>query len=400
MNPAYDRLISICWDNCSSSNTLNVSAVRTFISEIENALNVSRLLEPQELALLQRLIAKNPLMQLHRDEAAGFLLRLAGVSSMDQLFSRFNISVSDVIRLVDAYPRNRAPYGNARRDKEYNDVFKNEYPYNNLSGFRRNDDFSVNAREAPLRDRRDPTVEGLDGKALVEDSTWYQRIKNSTISFLPTPFRSSQASVPDEHKPSHTFGVPYPYIKREEVVSNAHASASNAHTSASEMAGLREKIRLLEDKLMRYETDVRSSGWSSSSRRAEEMKRALAEHDAHIDRLEQTKYNRSQRSHKGLGGWSQSRLVLFVNALRSKRFSSLWYSNPIMNLVALFLLTIVILNLLKFFYFLILVFYHNRALSDYIDESFEDDVKITVSWVQELPWLEYTIYQFKEWAGY
>lgn len=395
MNPSYDRLISICWNNCSSSNTLSVSSVQTFISEIENFLNISHLLEPQETALLQRLIAKNPLMQLHRDEASDFLLRLVDVSSMDQLFSRSNVSVSDVMRLVDVYPRDRASYG-IRSDKGYNDVFKKENPYNS-SDFYKRSDFSVRNgnREAPLRDVRDSVVDTHSPKSLVEDSTWYQRIKNSTISFLPGSFLGNHPNIPSEQKSSQSYVETKPYIKRDEpIVSNR-----NVDTTSCEIVSLREKIRMLEEKLMRYETQYRSTGWSTSSQ-AEEMKKAIAEHDSHIDRLEQNKYNRIRGRNTGLGERSRSRLTSFVTALRNKRFSSLWFSNPIMNLVALFLLSIVILNLLKFFYFLALVLYYNRPLSDYIDDFYEDDVKITISWIQEIPWLEYAIYQFKEWAGY
>lgn len=351
-------------------------------------------------------------MQLHREEASDFLLRLVDVSSMDQLFSRSNISLSDVIRLVDAYPRDRGLYETYKSDKDYNDVFKSTY--NNTKRYSRINDFSYgNATEnvtPPLRDYKPAAAAVPDYKGLVEDSTWYQRIKNSTISFLPTTFRSHYNNntahyesklpidTPIKRETVGSFDTKAPYIKRDR--DEPRVSVNSIDVSSSELNNLKDQVRALEDKLLRYESERRSTGMSTSSRRVEELKKALAEHDANINRLEKSKYNRLIGSSIEVGGWSRSRLWSFLRSLPNNKYSSLLFSNPIMNIIAMILLTILLLNLLKLFYFVILVFYYNRLHFDYIDDSYEDDVKVTVSWVQEIPWLEYTIYQFKEWAGY
>lgn len=431
MSSAYERLISICWRNCCDSNTLTVAEIRSFVTEIELFLGVGHLLQPRESDLLRQLIARNPRMELRQEEAEVFLLRLVGCDSMDQLLlTRFKYSLLDVTRLVEAYPAARSTstgrnfgsstgrdFGSSTRQyRELNETHFNNVLLKPIGTYELLQDRSsrlTSDTSNALAAEKPPAYNGP-----VEDSTWYQRIKNSTLSFLPRSLHDNSKSKALGYSSAlHSDDNNRPFLKKEEQdpVSYSERSVGHRSSPSSGSAFFPERTWRSENKFRQYEAS--SNQDDISSIRLAELKKVLADQEALISRLEKEKGVPTRKRH--LASRFSSPVHSITNLLGSFRsigtfgsFGSLrpsgsygpsgtyGFKSTLLNLFALFLLAVLALNILKLFYFIVVLYFQNWQPTSDIDDTFEDDVSITFSWIQELPWLEYKIYEFKEWAGY
>lgn len=357
--------------------------IRLLISEIERFLGIDHLLTAQETDLLRQLIAKNPRMRLYREEAAQFLLRLVGMTDMDDfLQSRSKLLTRDLARLVDAYPLDQSA-DRAINIDGYRDLFRDTT--RTLVRNRSAGTPSV----LPMKSEQEEYAQKFQGP--VEDSTWFQRVKNTTISFIPKSLREQPPSRNDNknaidsnyhQKPSESLS----YIKME----NQRDFLDRYGRSDTSDVYLQEQIRKLELQCERYEAELKQTRNTPTIRRLEELKRAIEDQDVIIERLER----RNRLKYTTAEG-----LLPFLARLLGKSDTRLFNpSNIVFTLFVTFVFAILSLNVLKLIYFLIIMSFQNRKPIPY--EEPYDDVVISFSWVQEIPWLEYAVYQFQEWAGY
>lgn len=389
MSSEYDRLISICWRNCTDNATLTGGEIRHFISEIQTFLGIDHLLDVQETELLRKLIVCNPKLQLHREEAVQFLLRLAACSSMEQLLARSKLSISDIDRIVNDYPRRGTQI---ETKPQYRDLFQNTHyskAYRSGSDYSRAytpSDANVALGTKAYESRKaytDSAASHLADTTPEGDHTLYQRIKNTTLSFFPSSLRGNADSSRKEYAPRADVKVEEEYLPR------------SFYSSSSDVTALKEKILKLERQCQRYEADRLDR---TSGTRVQDLKKAISDQDAVIDRLEQKirlKYPSTERQ-----PWRLPSFVLsYAPKLENIPFSSSLLSNPFMNMAFLIVVAVLILNVLKLIFFIALLILQNRPQL-HIDDYYDDVVTINFSWLQEFPWLEYKVYQFKEWAGY
>lgn len=373
----YDRLISICWSKCfsggGSSGFLTAAEIRYFIAEIERFLGLDHLLTTQESELLRQLIATNQHMRLYREEAAQFLLRLVGCLAMqDFLLARSKLTERDLDRLVDAYPLDR---GARLNNDAYRDLFRDPTR-----------DRSVGTSTVPPV-KTEPNEYTQKFKGPVEDSTWFQRVKNTTISFMPKSFRDLTIYGKDDNLVdpfySKKFSEPLSDIKKEEPTSIRDRYGRSTRSNGRQQ----DEIRYLELDRERYEAEF---GNSNTSRRLEELMRAIEDQNVIIDRLER----RNRLNYAP----SDGRFTFLSRLLRKTDIGLFSYPNMFLTIFVVFALAVLMLNVLKLVYFLLIMVYQNRQYVPF--EEPYDDVVISFSWIQEIPWLEYAVYQFQEWAGY
>lgn len=377
MSTVYDDVVSICWSNCfrgTTSGSLAASEIGLFIVQIETFLGISNLLTTEETKLLRQLIAKNPQMRLYRDEAALFLLRLVGIRSMENLISsRSNLSAEAIMRMVRSHPSKRTIPEYIDRSVRETRVDSGQSYGTGYTG--------VNGHSIDTRpERYGSHLEASDLKSTkpIEDSTWFQKVKDTTISYFPSKFRDS-ASYKVDKEPQAEIR-----IKRE---------LEPFRSSSPDTAFLEEKIRRLERQCRQYETELEQSKDSVSKQRLQEVLEAAKKQDNLIDRLE--KRSRLSRSSEDYS----------FGGLMSLAFSRLdprivGFCNALLNLTLFFFIAVVFLNILRLVFFTVIYILQNRTSNLYVDEGYDDEVSVSMSWVLEMPWLEYKIYQIQEWIGY
>ena len=359
---------------------MSAAEICHFVAEIERFLGIDYLLDAQETDLLRQLVTRNPLMRLYREEAAQFLLRLVGsLSFEDFILSRSKLSVRDLTRLVDFHPLKSDSYKSFSSEKAtYRNLFTKDFL----------------ADRKALDAEPEPIIQNIpDYKGPVEDSTWFQRVKNTTISLLPKSFREKNLNDDQNVTTSYKKYFEPTKRKKEETFEPAQPIYSR-NLDSSENTFLQERVRQLELQCERYANELQQCKSSPSERRLQELMRGIEDQDAIIARLEREAHSKNRPAELGVVG------SIIDSAFEKTYLQSLRSVKPIVNLTGLILLAVVALNVLKFVYFLFIFVYQNRLTSLLLDDVFEDDVTITFSWVQEISWLEYKIYQFKEWAGY
>lgn len=94
-----ETLIDRCWSKINGTDYIYVTQVLQLVAEIESVLGVKSFLSKNELKILERMIAKNPLMKLRKTEAQEFILRLVNLKNFEALLQdRFSVSFIDLQR--------------------------------------------------------------------------------------------------------------------------------------------------------------------------------------------------------------------------------------------------------------------------------------------------------------
>lgn len=379
MYSPVDKYLAICWARAFGGNgrdSIYVTEVFVLIRELEEFIGAPGLFRKEELAILKGMAERRPLLKLKRLECQKFFLQLVGFDSMEKLLQvRTRTSISALRRLVENYPENVELVDSNLR----NVLVKAEtsVPNDDSTWFGKWWKFDTFTRKQPARD-------------------------DKTSKFQPTE---------TENDAFHTSGYPGTRgtlgIKKEEPQSSKYTDlfnkysnklpGTNRNISTNSKDRRQQELEELRQKNERY-LESRKVSTGQLERLIRELKEALSERDQLIEDLRtRLKFSNGQQVE------TDGKLLLFRklhHMLTGQRRDATSFISSAVDLLTLLLTFVVVMNLVKLVYYSFLSV-NTRILSpnsNYYYDS-DDETIIAFSWLQQLPWLEYKLYQIQDWMG-
>lgn len=390
-----DRYIEICWRAAyGSRDSIYISEIHSFLRELQDFVGASSLFTKNEVGLLRNMAEKRPLLQMRKSEAEAFLLKLANFSSMEELLrvrSRTNSSL--LRRLVDNYPNQPRPEPRtsveAETARDDTSWFGSWWKYGKREPER-------------LVERKTENVPS----ERPERTSLFRNPLGARDAYLRTPdvFSSRNMKIePEPYRPKDLFSKikiePEPYrsdIFRRQRTENSFVPRDLFNNSSmpgayDDSARQEERILELERLCLKYRQeleDMKANSGYEQLRTVRQLRDTLAEQERHI---------RDLRMQLQLGDrpslvWK----IPFVQQyLRYQNGQSRTWASAIVECVTLVLTFVLLINLLKLVYYTALTVAGLKMIEPL--EIFEDDAEIAFSWLQQIPWLEYKVYQVEQW---
>lgn len=413
MPTVVDQYLKICWQKAfgesSGQDFIYVNEIFALIRELEDFIgSPGKLFNKNEISILQKMADKRPQLRLKILEAEKFLLQLVGFDTMENfLTARARTDIGALRRLVNNYPRG-GPYKRSRPSTAI--PIRNRSPESGLSARRTrysyrdllSDPLQVPFR-VPLKDplREDaPTkssstlpgnlgslsgnpgsLSGHPGRlsGVPEDeSSWFgnwwkvgskSKVKESERKY----------DIPDEIEPIR------PFVKKE--FANTPVDLRNTSTQFPGANDTRQQDRIRELELLcrKYESELAQRRSSEAVEKlTKKLKDTLYEQDKVIHEL---------RNQVDCGAdpnflW---RLPGIKQYLRYQSPDQRTYGVLIVESLALMLMFVLLANILK------LIYYTKLTLETKKSSFYSDDDSISFSWIQQIPWIEYKLYQLQDW---
>lgn len=337
MGSIYGQFIETCWQKAGQDlkkGYITVSEVPKLIREMEAFLGVSLLLSKQELAIVDKMAREKPTLKLFQRDVEKFVLRLVKADSMEAfLKKRANTTKFTLTRLLDNFTSYSSKWGDLTRP------------------------FSQPEDTVRLRERFDSRLGAGDAKLPKLEP------REPTASL---PFRN----VKDEFKREENRDYEERFVL---TTANGGNRRNSVTYHSDDREELRRKITQLEKLCERYETQLAQKDDPQRAQLLEKFQKELDEQDKLI---------KSLQARMGLGG-PRDRKEIIANLPFIKQYLQRGPSTQIADVVALVLAFFVILNILKFVYYTILWLLSSSTTP--------------FSWLQQLPWLEYWVYNIADW---
>lgn len=393
MYSPFDQYLTICWQRAfgksNKRDSIYVTEVFALIRELEDFIGAPGLFGKDELAILKGMAEKRPLLLLRRLETENFILQLVNFDSMENfLRSRARTSLNALRRLVDNYPKDHG-------------------------------------KHEPISKR--PTI-SIESSIPQDDTTWFGNWWRSYNYTKDHPSQVSESTDFTTRRFSRDTKAEKPYLSGYDAMRQAsnhfradtkntydpgkHSNNINSRYSGTTIPGSfndftttnnEDRIRELELLCKRYETELQSRRSVSSDVQQEKLilklQEALHEQDRLVKELKTKLDFGDSKSSNVVRSLPFIKQYLMFSRLKQDRMS---IRIVFVDCLALLLSFALIVNLLKLLYYSFLTLGTRISLSNgkYI-EDIDDETIITFSWLQQLPWLEYKIYQLQDWMeGY
>lgn len=380
MYSAADQYISICWERVfgrsSPRNSVPVSEIFSFIRELGEFVGTPELFTRNELELLRKMSQRRPGLQLKKSEAQKFLLQLVGAKSMDLfLKERARLTVTSLRRLVENYPKNV----DLRDHIAKNDI-----------------DLAPKMED----DSRDDTWLGkwwrsdqLAKFAQREDTTKFRDLFTSLRDAFPRKETKNEQNEPKNDKIYENFA---PKLRAESEFSRYGVKPEKSTYETRQptrhiFSGSFEhqKIKELEEMCTKYERELDNARITrDQSRSVENLRNLLREQDNVIQNLKmRARYGETHQN-------PLESLPIIKQIGRLQQGTSGLKLELVVDIVTVVFTVIILLNLLKLVYYVLLTITTRKSDSIY---DFSDEEPISFSWIQQIPWLEYKLYQVQDW---
>lgn len=376
-----DRYISICWERAfgraSPRNSVPVSEIFGFIRELREFVGTPELFTRNELELLRKMSQRRPGLQLKKTEAQKFLLQLVGAKSIELfLKERARLTVTSLRRLVENYPKN----SDFRDHRAKTDI-----------------EFAPKIEE----DARDDTWLGkwwrsdqLAKLTQREDTTKFRDLFTSLRDAFPRKETKSEQKEPKIEKLYENFE---PKLRKEadffrsgvkpEKPTYETRQPPTRQTFSSSFE--HQKIKELEELCRRYERELENARITQDqSRSVDNLRNLLREQENVIRNLKmRARYGEPYRNFFG-------DLPIIKQIGRLRQGTNGLKLELVVDVVTVVFSVIILLNLLKLVYYVMLTITTRKSGSIY---EFSDEETISFSWIQQIPWLEYKVYQVQDW---
>ncbi|CCE82359.1 Piso0_002082 [Millerozyma farinosa CBS 7064] len=416
-----EELLNICWDRVTSGSSIKeyiyVTQVFNLIIELQKLTATVSLLTEEESKLLSTMMHNKASLKLYRHELVPFLLRLVHYNDIDSfLRDRGDIRYSDIRRIVSSETPRRGRYSDF---KSYSTENAPELPYNTSTPL---------VKEQSKRQMLSPPLSPIFNKPRLN----------------PT---SADRFLSDKIPPKHAFpgGLSEPPLSggRDHSSVDNHLRVRDLERELESLRGYSEALETQLEKQKRYGTydpnkerkvlDLMSKN-ADRERKIASLQEVCDKYrdELHIYKTEIDKKDRllqevlqglkAQESYintlnvklgiKDEEPTSSSKLKTFMVSLpfikqyyfyHKYRTDLKDYRMLLVNLTALILATVMLIQFLKFLLILIIFLFpkfswQTHHTDNYITDTLELRLKPSFfSWWKEIEWLEYSIYIIKDW---
>lgn len=385
-----DQYISICWQRAFGRSTgrdsVAVTQIPLLIRELKEFVGTPDLFTKSELNILQSMANKRPSLRLKKLEVQRFLLQLVGAKSMESfLKDRARLGVGALRKLVDNYPVDVD-----LRDRETRPSIKQE-------------ESAMKREELPR-----------------EDDTWLGRWwRSDLLSKIPS-FRASESGSSTSNNLGRRDmfssirdafpGAPEPHIKKEPYESRTEHETRRRHDNSTyrptrtapgsfqEPNTLQDRIRELELLCKKYERELEASKYSRSDLQQERLmanlKDLLREQESVIRSLK-SRIDSQNIDTSGVVG--SMPFIKQWSRIMSRKTTDLSIREVVLEIISVVLTFFVAVNLLKLVYYSVLTIVTRSKPSNFYFDISDDETTISFSWLRQIPWLEYKLYQIQDW---
>ncbi|EGV61815.1 hypothetical protein PSN45_000501 [Yamadazyma tenuis] len=378
-----DNFVHKCWDTVSKGKDyIYVLQLRELISELELQLNGQNFLKHDETKLLNEMIQDKPTLKLYKSELKNFVLKLVKHTSLLRfLTERTGISRANLVSLITnpskSYPLSpnqtvnhmsrpfmKRGLGSFKSmNMQENQVNQREDHISLIS--RENSDLQSSNKEHQFRIRSlekqnqslKDYIETLEKEARstsIVTSTKGNKSQDSVTRDLINQCNQRDKTIKVLESMCEQYQKEFEKLKENSVIKNLTA---NLEQQNQLIDSLQSKLRLQSDN------------------HSEELQQFLFK----IPLLKQYRmYYRYKEQHKNVG-------IVFV------------------NVVTLIITCIIIMTILRIFYFITLnVFNNHNSGAEYIYDTYGinhwgDEYPVSMVWWKEFQWLEYLAYQMGDW---
>lgn len=371
------------------------------IRELEDFIgSPGKLFNKNEISILQKMADKRPQLRLKILEAEKFLLQLVGFGTMENfLTARARTDIGALRRLVNNYPRESyrrsrpstaIPVRNGSLESGPSDR-RIRYSFRDILSDPLRDPLRVPSKD-PLRENAPTstfsTLPGNPGSLSgnpdrlsgvpEDDSSWFG---NWWKVGAKSKARESERKyeIPDEKA-----SVP-PFVKKEFENTPVDLRSSSSQFFGAYDTKQQDRIRELEQLCRKYESELAQRRSSEEVEKiTKKLKDTLYEQDKVIHELR----NQVDSGEDPKFLW---RLPGIKQYLRYQSPGQRTYGVLVVESLALMLMFVLLANILKLIYYAILTLATKKS------SFYSDDDSISFSWIQQIPWIEYKLYQIQDW---
>lgn len=432
-NGVVDQIIDICWEKTTSGSlSISIDQILSIIQELERLLSTRSLFKSDEIQMLKQMSLR-PTSQLQKEELSGFLAKLAQAPDLETLFlERSRLNRFQLLRIVDDYKLNNRFRQDIRKPlSSYN--FRNTFSKFELPKLLDFTQKMPSRVPPPVRTSRPASaISALNPSRPISRTPISPPVSPPRFSDYGYKERSRNGLQSDENDglSQKVKSQKYKIEELDRKISDLERYSDSLERQLGNKMGNLKDGRIVRELISKNSAQDRTiKNLETLCERYEQDLKQVAKQEEVNQRLiqllngnlkKQDQLAETLKSKLELNQPEEKELKIFLRKLPfvKQYYMFFKYGNDYRN-IGLFLVNIftlvlsatVLLNVIKFIYFMLIPMksgaIFDQTTLEYIYENNDDlrysilsdysEGRISVAWWKQIEWLEYLVYQINDW---